>query len=337
MNPEIKKLAPIIWQEIERAKKILLHFHVHPDGDSIGSALGLYHALKSVGKDVTVIRGDSEIAPAFKAVPGLDQVLPQNILETDLNQFDLFIILDSGAPDRVTALGPLQFPALLQTIVIDHHASNPGFGRINLILGDYPATAQVVFELLVEWKIGLNEQIATCLFLGLYTDTYGFQYAKTSSATLQAAAVLRGYTPNISRVLFELENNQSREELALDGLALSKIEAHGQVAIALLTYADLEAHHLTGVHIETGHISQRLKSVPHWQIGATIIESRPGYVKVSLRHRDPKQSNLAEILKPLGGGGHVSAAGAIITDATPAEVKDRLLESIKNLYPALLK
>lgn len=110
MDEKIINLAPVILAEVEKAKKILLHLHPRPDGDSVGSALSMMHVLEGMGKEVTVIKGDSPLPQYLSVLPGFSKIVPQNFFETDLSQFDLFIIQDSSTPGFVSLLGEVVFP-----------------------------------------------------------------------------------------------------------------------------------------------------------------------------------------------------------------------------------
>src|SRR3989344_7317983 len=153
MTEQVKKLAPEIWNAIKGAKKILLHLHPNPDPDSVGSALAMSHALRALGKSVTVIKGDSPMPEYLSFLPGYEAILAKNYLEIEPTDFDLFLMLDISQLNRVTGLGEVKFPSTLKTILIDHHVTAEPFAGLNLIAPEYPATAQILYDLFGEWKI----------------------------------------------------------------------------------------------------------------------------------------------------------------------------------------
>src|SRR3989344_3353977 len=122
--------ASQIFDEIKKASSILLHCHPSPDPDSVGSALAMKFALEQLGKKATVIKGDSEIPQAFMHFPGAKEIIAENFFEVDLKEFNLFIILDSAAPEQISRFKPIKFPLPIRTIVIDHHRTNPGYADI---------------------------------------------------------------------------------------------------------------------------------------------------------------------------------------------------------------
>ncbi len=106
------------FDEIKNARHTLLHLHPKPDPDSIGSALAMYHALKGLGKEVTIIKGDSELPEIFAVLPGYDAIAHKNYFELDLSGFNLFIIQDSGSKQMISRKGEVVFPPMLKTIVL---------------------------------------------------------------------------------------------------------------------------------------------------------------------------------------------------------------------------
>lgn len=333
-----QETAKPIWEAIQKSKRVLLHFHPNPDPDSVGSALAMCQALRSVGKESTVIKGDSPLPEYLSFLPGYETVAPKNYLEIDPAAFDLFLILDISQLNRVTDLGEVKIPFGLKTVLIDHHITAEPFAEINLIAPEYPATSQILYDLFREWGIKLTPKIAACLFIGIYGDTGGFKYRGTTKETFLAAAALVELIPDFSDLVFRLENHNSRGELIYEGLALNSIESvgNGRTALVVLSWEQLTAG---GVRYEdTGGVSiaNRLKSVVGWEIGATLIETTPGTVRASFRTRDPKKFDVSRLAVALGGGGHPAAAGAALKMPISAARK-LFLEKLLETYPDLAK
>ena len=333
MTEEVKKLAPEILEAIKNAKSILLHFHPNPDPDSVGSALGMYHALQGLDKRVTVIKGDSPLPKFLSFLPGYEAIVAKNYLEIDPTAFDLFLILDISQPNRITMLNKVKFPPTLKTVLIDHHITAQHFAEINLIAPEYPATAQIIYDLFFLWGIKLTPAIAVCLFMGLYSDTGGFKYQGTTKDTFLAVASLAELVPNFPSLVFQMENNNSPGQLAYTGLALSSIElvANDQVALVALSQAQLVAHDIHYEDIQSISIANSLKSVTGWEIGATLVESTPGVVRASFRTRDLKRFDVSLLATALGGGGHPAAAGAVLK-MTCVEARALVLKKLSEIY-----
>lgn len=336
MSDKVKQLAPVIWNEIQKAKKILLHCHPNPDLDSIGSALALYLMLKNSGKDATIIYGDSKKKSQYGLLPHFDEVIEKTFAEINPENFDLFISCDSAGLEQISNREPVVFPKKLRVINIDHHGTNTNYGNINLVDTDSPAVAELLYQLMADWKINITEDIAICLFLGIYTDTGGFKYPKTSPDTFLYASALAKIAPNFPQTIFLLENSLEQKQIEYLGLALSSIEHYfkNKVAISANSYEDLKKHGIEPRHTEKMEISNTLKSVIGWDIGVAFTELDPGYCNVSLRTRDSTKYDLSKLAKAIGGGGHPAAAGGRIKMSFD-EAKKFLLQKIQEVYPEL--
>jgi len=327
-----------IWKQIDHSKKILLHCHPGPDGDSIGSSLAFYHVLKNLGKDVVLIQGDNSVPRNFLTLPGIDKVTPKNIFQTNLDDFDLFIINDSSSVKQISRLGDLKFPKKLFTIAIDHHLSSEKFAKINLVLPKYPATCQVLYELFQLRKIKITPKIAACLYVGLYTDTGGFKYINTTYKTLNMATVLAKIYPKFPELIFDHENSDEPDRLKFISVLLGTIENFysNHVAIASITFEQIQSLNFTSQTLNNySEIANMIKSVVGWDIAIVLMEVQPNIVKVSLRTRDSQKYDLSKIATATkSGGGHRAAAGATLNQSLP-NAKKNILNIIKKIYPKI--
>lgn len=330
-------LSTQILRQIKSSRHILLHLHPAPDGDSLGSVLAFYWFLKSLNKDAVLIKGDSDLPQDFRCLPGFDQITPANFFDLDLKRFDLFIALDSSAPNQISKIAPVTFPPNLKVINIDHHPTNTKFANFNLIDTDSPAVSQIVYQLFNQWHVKISPDIAISLLIGIYTDTGGFKYPKTTSATFDIASNLVKISPNFMEYIFQIENNSEPEQLRFKGLALLSIKTYfsKHVAISAVPHRILQKNKITKGHTEKSEISNTLKSVTGWDIGASLVEIDPNLCYLSLRTRDSKKYDLGQIAAATGnGGGHPAAAGATINLPLP-EAKRYLLKIIHQLHPEL--
>lgn len=330
LTPDQKQIAKQIFDHLQAdgTKSILMHCHPSPDPDSLGSVLATKYALESMGKKVTIIAGDSKIPESFLHFPGALEILPQNYFETDLTQFDTFLILDSGSSSMVSRKAPVIFPSQsnpnLKTIVIDHHATNEGYGDINLVANQYTSTTEILFDLFQEWSIALDKNIATNLYVGLFTDGGGFRYDRITDHSFYMAGVLYSYNPDMLNAIEVLENSSSTKSVDFLGLALTQKKVFdstltnpqskkGSFVISYITYDDIQRLGLTPDDFwTTGMVSNMLRAVIGWNVVVTLIEVNPGEVKCSFRTRDQVEFDVSKVAVALGGGGHKAAAGAIV-------------------------
>lgn len=334
---ELKVKSRAIRELVDRSKKVLLHAHPSPDPDSYGSALGMLHCLQAQGKTTTLIKGDSPIPDFVQFLPGHEQVLAKNYLEINPADFDLFLILDSGGLDRISTLGPVNFPPTMKTVLIDHHATTADFADVNWIDPRYAATAEMLDDLLASWPVQISHDTAACFLLGLYTDTGGFKYDHTTANTFRAAAHLAEIAPDYSKIIFAMENNQEPGAIRFQGLALNRIETYfaDRVALSVLSRAEIQEHQISENDSKGVTIANILKSVKNWEVGISLVEWELGSIKLSARTRDSVQFDLTKFVTLVGGGGHRAAAGAYLK-LPLAEAKKLVLQKLGEAYPALL-
>lgn len=336
MTNIIKDLAPRIWESIQKSQNILLHCHPSPDGDSIGGVLAMGHMLQAINKQVTIIGGDSKKPTSLSVLPGFDKIVEKSIDQINLQDFDTFIIQDSSNKDQISSKITVEFPSSLNTIIIDHHKSNPGFANINLIDASYPATCQLVFDLFKIWEMPITQEVAVCLLVGIYTDTGGYKYPPTDANTLSAVAELVKIYPKFYDIIFEIENSNTPGRLKYLGLALNNIHTYfnSSVAISEVTSEMLVHAGLTQEDAEKSYVSNQLISVPGWNIGICCYEPIAGEVHISCRTRNPQKHDVSRLAVALGGGGHAAAAGARIKLPFD-QAKDKILKALQLVYPDL--
>ncbi|MES2436872.1 MAG: DHH family phosphoesterase [Patescibacteria group bacterium] len=336
IQPFSQGLAQDILKEIQKTQNIIMHCHPGPDADSMGSTLAMKFALQAMGKSVTLIKGDSDLPKYLSSLPGYDSVVLKNIFELDLTQFDLYLILDTGGINQISKIKNVEFPESLQTIVIDHHISNKGFAKINLVDATYPSTCEIVFELFKEWGIEITHDIALCLYAGMYSDTGGFVYPTTSPRTMHIAAALADKAPEFNSMIFTMMNNNTPGRLQAQGLLYSSIETwfSNSIAVSSLSYEDIQKIDAKPDDIAGLDVANNLKSVVGWNVGISMIETEPGVVKISSRSRDGDVWDVSKIMTAMGGGGHKAAAGGRV-EGTIEEAKTKLKSAILEVYPDL--
>jgi len=328
--------AKKILEEIKKSKKILLHLHPGPDGDSLGSTLAMMHFLTGINKKVTLISGDSEPPSYLSSLPGFKKVKKQSFQKTNLKKYDLFIILDTADLNQITKIDEVKFPGSLKTVIIDHHQSNTKFADINYVDKNSPATCQILYKLLTLWKAKITPEIAACLFIGIYTDTM-FKYPKTTSDTFEICARLTALYPEFTKIIFNMENSNDPSRLKLQGIALSSIETHldNHLAISSISNHDITQNSFSVNNISGSDMANTLKSVVGWTISAHIIEYQPDHCKISFRTRNSEKYDVSKIASSIGnGGGHKAAAGAT-TNISLEKTKKLIVATVKKIYPKL--
>jgi phosphoesterase RecJ-like protein len=312
------------WQPVLRAiraaSSVDLVCHVLPDGDALGSALAAGMALRALGTEVRVSFGDDpQIVPgSLEFLPAQDLLVPAAAVP---EQPELLITFDVADPRR---LGLLQgkAEAARTLVVIDHHASNNGFGHHRLIDPAAPATAVLVDELLRRLEVPLDRDIATCLYTGVATDTGSFRYAATTPATHELASRLlaTGLRHDlISRRLWDTQSFGYLKVLAaaLDRAVLDRDAADGLGLVwTTVPHADLLAHHVLPEEIEG--LIDVVRKASEAEVTLVLKEDPDGSLRGSSRSKGAV--DVAAACKALGGGGHVYAAGFTSYDSAESTV-----------------
>jgi phosphoesterase RecJ-like protein len=324
---DVASAAPAFRQQIDAAQRILLLTHVNPDGDAIGSLLGAANTLRAFGKELICLLASP--APTYTArLPGAEWLTVYRRGDA-LPEADLTWMLDTATPARIGAISDEHLPALLARplMITDHHVTNEGGGRINLIDPSAASNADLLFRLLVAMGLPVNQEAATCLYLGLITDTQSFQLASTTPQTLRTAADLLAAGANRKLVIDAVYFSIPESTMRLTSLALSSMEREGG-----LIWASIRQDQQRTVRAgdEAGDDTiMRMQRVAGMRIACLFKERYDGSVKISLRSLAP--INVAAIAQLWGGGGHAQAAGATLQmdlDAAQAAVLPLLREAL---------
>ncbi len=325
-------------QIIRGAKSIGLACHVNPDGDALGSMLGMYWALMADGIGERVPIHLSFPAPlvangGLRYLPGLDVCelpgdFPKNL--------DVAMTFDAASPDRLAELEP-RILAAQQVIVVDHHVTNPGFGTLNLIDPKAAATGVVVARLIEALGVDFAPDMATCVYTALVHDTGSFQYPNTTAHDFDLAGKLVRAGADMAMVAKNMQREMplSYIEFCAEKLADVKLDEESGLVSLFVTKDDLTRH---GLDFEAAEgLLYMLRRVKEARVACLIKEREYGHesgqhhahkkgVKVSLRSRG--DIDVAAIAGQLGGGGHKAAAGF------SAKSADEVLSALKSLLGA---
>ncbi len=311
------------WALMMAAEDIALLAHEHPDGDALGSALGLAHTLRSYGKRCVVACADPP--PALYAfVPGIETV------QTDLgdDRFDLVVALDAGQLSRYGAVYERHRAFLDQARIvnIDHHVTSQGCGQVNIIDVPSAATAEILTLMFMQLGVSISYEAAVCLLTGIVTDTRAFEFSATTPRTLEAAAHLMRAGAVPADIVKPVYRMKSLPKARLWGHVLSAIESalDGRLVWAFLTTQMLEQSGATA-DLDDG-LPSYLIDIEGAQIAALFKEHEGGYPRVSLRTVHPYDA--AAMAAHFGGGGHVRAAGFTF-QGTLAEARQEVLAYLK--------
>ena len=287
--------------QARKAKRMALIAHVSPDGDTVGATLALRLAFLSLGKAVDVIC-DGEASKSLAYLPGIDAFLKPE--QTD-GLYDAAIAVDVSDHKLLGSAAEI-FDNAPVKMVIDHHATNPGYGDYNYIRGDECSCCVLAYDVIMALGIDVTQEMGTCLMTGMSTDTGHFMYPYTTPRAFEVAAKLRALGVDVSYITRVLYRTQERSAVNLTRIAYQKMrfELDGQVGVIELTQNDLDEAGAT-LYQTNGLVNKALE-VEGVRM-AILATQRGEAVKLSLRAVEPDTVN--DIAKQFGGGGHAQAAG----------------------------
>jgi phosphoesterase RecJ-like protein len=308
--------AQAIAAQIDRAERILILTHINPDGDAIGSMLGMWHALQSLGKHALPL-ASSPLPGYAKWLPGAEhiQVYQKGMAFPEV---DLVMMVDTATLARVGRIYD-EHPHTLTTaptVIVDHHVTNEGAASVNLIQPEAASTCELLYGLFRAMGLPISAALATCLLLGVTTDTQSFQTSSTSSESLRVAADLLDLGADQERIVREVYYALPQSSAALIGLALTEMRRDGPIAWARVTLSMMRA---TGAEDEAvDEVVRAMQRVAGVRALVVFKERQDGTTKISLRSTQP--INVAMLATRWGGGGHEQAAGAtLMTSVEQAE------------------
>jgi phosphoesterase RecJ-like protein len=303
---------------IRQARDILVICHVMPDGDAIGSLLGLGWALHKLGKEHTLVCADP-VPDSFTYLPG-----SESIVAHPEGNYDLVVSLDCSDLKRLgTAYDPDSLRGV-PIINIDHHITNVGFGSVNWVDSNSAATAQMVLTLLEHLEVSLDPAIATCLLNGIVTDTRGFRTPNTTPAVMEAATRLMAAGASLPEIADRVFNRRPLAMLRLWGKALGAVQLDGRIIWTEISQAMKHECGLTS-DSDDGLVSF-LTSAYEADVGVVFTEKDDGTVDVSIRSMPG--IDISNVAIRLGGGGHPQAAGCNLNSIL-AEARERVLAELK--------
>src|ERR1051325_256189 len=315
------KIIDRIIQAIRDSTTFCVAGHIRPDGDCVGSQLGLTLALLSEGKKVVSWNED--------AIPQKYEFLdPDHLFQQPKPglKFDCVIATDAASFERLGAVGPCINDRKL-LINIDHHESNTRYGDVNWVSAREASTGELIFRLLTTAKWPITRRIADCLFTAVSTDTGSFQYPTTRPATYHVAGELVRRGADLAKICDEVYQSYplSRARLLRHVYNTFRLTHQNQIASFCLKKADF---------VRTGADSQDSEGlIDHIRAIAPVIvacvfeELEPELTRISLRSKSEKV-NVNEIAAQFGGGGHSAAAGARIP-GKPLSVQRKVIAAVK--------
>lgn len=330
-------------KELSCVNNVAISGHINPDGDCIGSCLGLYNYIIDNYKDVNCdvylnpipgefnfLKNSSDIifvtgTETIDEIKNFPKVL-QNPSLFKRNDYDLVIVLDCSEEKRVGPFLPI-FNNAKRSICIDHHISNSSFTDVDYIIPDYSSTCELIYNILDDDKI--SKDVAECLYTGIINDTGVFQYESTTSKTMKVAGALMDkgirYDYIVSHTFFEKTFKQ--QQALAKSILKSKFAHDNRILGAVFSYEEMQEN---GYSSNDFHgVCEKFRETKGVEVAFLLYGTSNGKYKCSLR--TSSDIDLTITAKAFNGGGHKKAAGFTLDKCSEDEAFDKVIKELEKL------
>lgn len=291
--------------------------HLRPDGDCLGSCLGLYEFVRLMGKKVRFYT-HGPVPEMFKFLPNFDKIELQNPPEKP----DAYLVVDCGDLERVHET----FRPQGLVVNIDHHVSNSNFGSLNWVDTEATAAGEQIYRLAVAMEQQITPQMATCLYTAIMSDTGGFRFSNTDEMTFKAAGHLVQAGANPAAIAEAVFESRKRESVLLTGQVYAnlKFEFDNRFVWGEITEPMFRA--VGGEYAEPDGLASDIRGIEGVEASVLFFETQDKWLRLGLRSKG--RVNVSEVAQMLGGGGHAAASGAMIKRPY-AEAREFALSTIR--------
>lgn len=320
------------FELLERSQRFVLTGHEHPDGDCLGSQIGLFHLLRALGKSVRIVLPDAPL----RNLEFLGQRTPFQLFDPaqGLPPCEVLVLVDCSGLDRLGAMRSTVLAAKPRIAVVDHHVdSEHGDGEVCFVDSDAAASGEMVHRLYRHFTQPIDAVAAEALFVALVADTGWFKYSNSDARVFAIAADLVACGVDVAGLYDRLYRRNDPDSVAVlaEGIARSRLAAGGRVGLIRLERALVERAGRIGLDLDA--VMEPLRSVADLEVVAMFKEIAAERVKVSWRASG--DVDVQAIARGFGGGGHRKAAGATVSGALD-EVAARVEAAILRALPAAL-
>ena len=311
---------------LDGVRTIAVSGHIRPDGDCIGSVLGIYNYIRTNYREIQIKAYLEPIPFDFEFLSGSDKLIRAN--RFDNTAFDLFICCDCGDLGRLGD-SSVYFSNAKKTICIDHHETNGAFADVNYVFPEASSTCELVGQIIDGERI--DKKTAECLYTGMVTDTGLFQYNCTHSSTMEFAGFLMDKGIDFSYIVDHVFFTKSIKQLQMLGVGItnSKTYLDGRIIASYVTADQMKKYDAAPKNME-GVVST-LRSVEGVELAFFMYPTEDGSYKVSSRASTDRVDLSALALK-YGGGGHKRAAGFSMDGTDPVLMIDELIDQVRPFF-----
>ena len=309
-----------ILSEFQPGRSFVLTSHARPDGDAVGSLLGLSDLLESRGCRTEIVLADP-VPVVYRTLPGSERIRHASSPSFgDADGLRPVIVLECDSTER-TGLRGLEGRYLIN---IDHHASGRNYGDLNWIAPEACAVGAMVYELMIAMGGAVSPDTASCIYAAILADTGGFTSRSTTPGTLSTAAELARLGADPARIANDLCFSSPECKVRLLGAALVNMQRQGSIAWSWATLEDLER--LQAMAEDCDGVVNYLVGIAGVEAAFFVVElPQPGEYRLSLRSKS--QLDVARVAESFGGGGHRAASGCVMRGSLESVI-DRVRERV---------
>ncbi len=317
----VEMLSQVV-ELIESKDSFAITSHIRPDGDGLGSSLGLYWLLRALGKEVEIITRDC-VPQAYRNLPGAKDIRTTPKIDRTYDAVFVIECSDISRPGLIDL--EKQF-----VVNIDHHSTSALFGDINWIDATASAVGEMIYNLCKAIGVRVTKEIAECVYTALVTDTGSFHYSNTTERTFKVASELVKAGVKPAKVSQNVFSSYAWSKLSLLSQVLATAHRDASGRVAWMRHS-LEMQELAGATEEDsdGFVNYPL-TVSEVEAVALLKETAPGIYRTSLRSKG--EINVARIAEKFGGGGHRNAAGCTLRgnwDEAERTIVSLLIEAVE--------
>lgn len=304
---------------LSSADKILILCHMKPDGDTFGCGFAMQNALRQMGKTVRV-----ECSDGFG--PRYHFLYPEKFEESKQPQFEPEFVLAVDIADTQLLGSGTECWKDRVDLCIDHHTSNAHYASNLLLDTNAAATAEVLFDVLMELNVTIDRHIATCIYTGLTTDTGCFRYSNVTPKTHRLAALMMEAGADHYMVNKRMFETRSSARIELERLVMETLEYHYDKRFAILVISQENVQKTSVAEEDLEGISAIPRTIEGVEVSATLREKGERFYRISVRSNE--KVNASKVCSLFGGGGHERAAGCMMRGSLE-EIKAVLVDALK--------
>ena len=315
-----------IGEVLRKNNNFLITSHINLDGDAIGSELAFYSILKKLKKRPMILN-QSKLPKVYDFLPGVNNIRYLEDDYIDTKSIDVGIALDCSNVKRMGKTFEI-FKNIKTIINIDHHASNENFGDLNYVDSSVSSVGEIIYKLLRFINVDLlDEDISTCLFTSILTDTGSFRYSNVSSKTFKIASDLTSFGIKPHLIAANIYNRNTYPGLKLLGEALSTLEVDSSNYFSWLTISRKMLNNTKANDEEIEGIIDVATTLDNTEVSILFRETKDSKIKISFRSKGNFDVN--KFAGKFNGGGHPNAAGCLCTGKM-YKIKEKILSELAN-------